>query len=71
MKNKINTMLLFFFIIGRHSVVSMHAENVGRVSKEIKLLFGKDFQRKLEKLLHSVLLHVLEGYKNRIGNKTE
>lgn len=52
-------------------MVSMHAENVGQVFKEIKLLFGKDFQRKLEKLLHSVLLHVLEGYKNRIGNKTE
>lgn len=45
-------------------MVSVHAENVGQVFKELKLLFGKDFQRKLEELLHSVLLHVLEGYTN-------
>lgn len=45
-------------------MVSMHAENVGQVFKEIKLLFGQDFQNLLQKLLHSVLLHVLEGYKN-------
>lgn len=64
MKNKINTMLLFFYITGRHCMVSMHAENVGQVFKEIKLLFGQDFQRELQKLLHSVLLHVLKGYKN-------
>lgn len=43
---------------------SMHAEDVGQVFKELKLLFGKDFQGKPEKLLHSVLLHILEGYKN-------
>lgn len=57
-------MLLFFFIIGRHSMVSVHAGNVGQMFKEIKLLFGKDFERKLEKLLCSMPLHILEGYKN-------
>lgn len=63
MKNKINTMLLFFFIVVRCSMVSVHAGNVGQVFKEIKLLFGKDFKRILEKLLYSVLLYILQGYK--------
>lgn len=54
MKNKIHTMLLFFCIVGRGSMVSVHAGNVGQVFIEIKLLFGKDFERKLEKLGFSV-----------------
>lgn len=45
-------------------MVSVHAGNVGQMFKEIKLLFGKDFERKLEKLLCSMPLHILEGYKN-------
>lgn len=35
-------------------MVSVHAGNAGQVFKEIKLLFGKDFERKLEKLCFSV-----------------
>lgn len=57
-------MLLFFFIIGRDSMASAHAENVGWVFKEIKLQFGKDFERKLGRLLYGVLLDSTEGYKN-------